>query len=222
MQIKVIVESMPRCGTHYLIRNLMQSFDLGYSTIYPAELRKGQVIEKLASFDITYDAAATWYTDDGGQNIESAKANYVCKTHFTSPMTEIAPKIYLWGDVLDYVYLTSRLWSKQRSNPDFILTADNQHFEERVARHFDRLDNWLSRVVGLSNALRYEDLLFKPEIAVELVEKLFSAKVTADKWRAAEKKEHRIIFSGWEGKIESDLANYLIKRYSKYIWKGGN
>lgn len=226
MRIKVVVESMPRCGTHYLIRNLMQSYDLGYCTIYPAAKRKGQIKRMVeingSNFVVTFDAGATWYIQDGGHNVEWARINYVCKTHFTNPIPEssIAPKIYLWGDPLDYVWLSARMWSEKRHDPHFKLTANNEQYKKRVEPHLDRLEKWLDRITILQNAVRYEDLLYHQARSIEKIESICFRKIPIDKWIHPELKPHRIIFSGWEDKIDKGLAKYLIKRFDKYIFKG--
>lgn len=207
----------------------MQSLDCGYCTIYSPEVLEGQVAKTFTvrgiNFNVTFDAAAEYYTLDGGKNIESAKQNYICKTHYTYAIPDaggIAPKIYLWGDPLDHAYLTTRLWAGERENPDFLLTADNFFFRDRVEQHFDRLESWLDRIVNLPNAVRYEHLVFGyfwreiARIEIYLQEKLKEKfKLLFD---FPEICKHRIVYSGWRNKIDTPVARYIEKRFDKYIW----
>ena len=220
MKIEVVVESMPRCGTHYLIRNLMQIFNLGYCTIYEATKREGQIKEKWNGFTVTYDAGATWYIADGGKNVDKAKEHYVCKTHFMNPIfgNEEFKKIYLWGNPLDFVYLTSRLWSDKRGDPNFFLGVGNQAYKMRVEPHLDRLRDWLDRVVELPNTIRYEDFLYREALVIRQLEEIFGVVIPKKKWDAARVIDYRIIYTGWRDKIDSKIVNHVLEKVGHHVY----
>jgi hypothetical protein len=142
LNIRLILETQPRCGTDYTMENLTRSLGLGYATVF--HLQGGQT------------------TSDGLiRYIPKSCSGYVVKSHFTNtlhyPQYRFCPTLFLLGYFPDTYYRWARMIAKipAAQRDGYYLSADAPEWS-RIKGYIPLHLKWLEYISDKTH-IRYED-----------------------------------------------------------------
>jgi len=142
LDIRLVLETQPRCGTDYTIKNLRKSFGFGYASVFSDE---GDML-----------------TQDGLMSYRPQDCNgYVVKSHFTKtlhyPQYRYCPTLFLVGFFPDTYYRWARMYAGVNSadRDSYFLRTDSPEWA-RVQGYIPLHCQWLD-YIRKKDYIRYED-----------------------------------------------------------------
>ena len=157
LNIRLILETQPRCGTGYVLANLRQSLGLGYASVF-----------RVAGNHTT--------PDDLIRYIPEKCNGYVVKAHFTKtlhyPQYRYVPKLFLTGYFHDTYYRWARMLSDvaPERREQYYLSAESPEWK-RVKGYIPLHQQWLEYIKS-RNFIRYEDFFSNFDVVMDTFEQI--------------------------------------------------
>jgi hypothetical protein len=154
IDIRLILETQPRSGTHYTINNLMQCLKWGYGSVFHdfADARYVQAADGLFCFIPRPDANG-----------------YVIKTHFTKtlhyPEYRYVRTMFQISYVMDSYYSWGKTISQVPSGSVYKLRGDSKEWE--VLRSYIPLNKLWSQYLSDKFYVRYEDYYLEFDATIQ-------------------------------------------------------
>ncbi len=153
--IRLILETQPRSGTDFTIKNLCRSLGLSYASTFT--FPGGQLSQDGHLF----------YGPDKGKG-------YIVKSHFTKPLYypqyRYVPTLFLISFFIDTYYKWARMLAPETERTNYCLTADRP--EWHIVRGFIPLHlKWLHYIAD-KTYIRFEDFHKDFDSVMDIIEKL--------------------------------------------------
>lgn len=157
LNIRLIMETQPRCGTGYVMSNLCQALGLGYASVF-----------RVSGGKTSSDGLVRYSSD--------ACAGHVVKAHFTKtlhyPQYRYVPKLFLIGYFYDTYYRWARMVSgiDPEHRDEYYLSADSPEWK-RVKGYIPLHLQWLEYIKS-RDYIRYEDFYTDFDRAMDVFARL--------------------------------------------------
>ncbi|RLB83734.1 MAG: hypothetical protein DRH17_00845 [Deltaproteobacteria bacterium] len=144
IDIKLILETQPRSGTHYTINNLMKCLNWGYGSVFDEDLGPGfrRSIDGRFGFIPREDST-----------------EYVIKAHFTTPLHypeyRYVKTMFQFSYVIDSYYSWGKMLSHRACGLDYKLMSDSKEWE--ILRSYIPLNKQWLEYISDKFYIRYED-----------------------------------------------------------------
>lgn len=157
LDIRFVLETQPRCGTYYSVRNLRRSLNLGFGTTF-----------SLTDGESTSDGLIHYRPEETD--------GYLVKTHFTKPLHypqyRYLPTIFLIGYFYDTYYRWARMVAEvpAEKRQSYFLSADAPEWAW-VKGYIPLHLQWLEYVKD-KDYIRYEDYFNDFEGVMDVYERV--------------------------------------------------
>lgn len=139
--VRLIFETQPRSGTHYVIDNLTRLAGLGYASVFHS------------------GAEGLKPSQDGRYSFVPGAEGYLIKAHFTRPLHfpeyRYLPVVFQVGYPFDCLHSLAKMISDRPDDPEFRLRSDSREWHT-IRSYFPLNLQWLDYVAD-RETFRYED-----------------------------------------------------------------
>ena len=201
LNIRLILETQPRCGTGYTIRNLQNSLGLGYATTFRVE--------------------GGLTTKDGLAMYKPKECNgYVVKAHFTKtlhyPQYRFIPTLFLIGYFSDTYYRWARMIANQKHDlrDEYFLKYDSPEWST-IQAYIPLHLKWLTFIRDKS-FIRYEDYFINFDGVMNIFESLLGTR--PDNWEKPMQITNRLYWTRKPEKVmDQKVQATLDKEFANHI-----
>ena len=198
VDIRLIVETQPRCGTGYTMVNLTRSLGLGYASVFEGKGRR-----------VSADGLFTYAPGAGN--------GYAVKAHFTKtlhyPQYRYVPTVYVTGYFPDTYYRWARMISgvADADRDNYYLSADSPEWG-RVKGYVPLHCKWLDYIRS-REYYRYEDYYSDFDGVMDRFERLLGQRPAFEPPRVI---AGRIYWSGdHDSLMDREVWDYLKRAFAE-------